>query len=181
MLHLQAKAPGDELVTQPIDLEVSYDQALGRREEAYQRLLEDAMEGDRRRFGRADSLDEQWRIVDRGARRPARDAPLQGGHDGARRRPTRLAADVGGWRDPLAARAGLEPDGRPAPPSRTTRSRTSSRSAASSCARSGSWSASASCSAAWFAGSYGERIGVPREETYRLATRLVSPASSARA
>ena len=28
-------------------------------------------------------------------------------------------------------------------------------------------------SAAWFAGSYGERIGVPREETYRLATRLV--------
>ena len=27
--------------------------------------------------------------------------------------------------------------------------------------------------AAWFAGSYGERIGVSREETYRLATRLV--------
>ena len=27
--------------------------------------------------------------------------------------------------------------------------------------------------AAWFAGSHGERIGVPREETYQLATRLV--------
>jgi phosphatidylglycerol:prolipoprotein diacylglycerol transferase len=27
--------------------------------------------------------------------------------------------------------------------------------------------------AAWFAGSYGERIGVARDETYRLATRLV--------
>ena len=26
---------------------------------------------------------------------------------------------------------------------------------------------------AWFAGSYGERIGVTRDETYRLATRLV--------
>ncbi len=27
--------------------------------------------------------------------------------------------------------------------------------------------------AAWFAGSHGERIGVPRDETYRLATKLV--------
>ena len=64
MLHLHAKAPGDELVTQPVDLEVSYDEVFGRREEAYQRLLEDAMDGDARRFGREDSLDEQWRIVE---------------------------------------------------------------------------------------------------------------------
>ena len=54
-LHLQAKTPGDELVTQPIDLDVSYDRALGTGQEAYQRLLDDAIEGDRRRFGRADA------------------------------------------------------------------------------------------------------------------------------
>src|SRR5581483_792322 len=64
MLHLQAKSPGDELATRPVNLEVSYDKVFGRRAEAYQRLLEDAMEGDPRRFGRADALEEQWRIVD---------------------------------------------------------------------------------------------------------------------
>ena len=52
MLHLHAKAPGDELVTQPVDLEVSYDEVFGRREQPYQRLLEDALDGDARRFGR---------------------------------------------------------------------------------------------------------------------------------
>src|SRR5207248_1127932 len=64
MLHLQAKAPGDELATRPVNLEVQYDKVFGHRAEAYQRLLEDAMEGDPRRFGRADALEEQWRILD---------------------------------------------------------------------------------------------------------------------
>jgi glucose-6-phosphate 1-dehydrogenase len=99
-LHLQAKAPGDKLVTQPIDLDVSYDQALGRREEAYQRLLEDAIEGDRRRFGRADSLDEQWRIMGAALDDPPETLLYKEGTMG----PTSadaLAEDVGGWRDPL--------------------------------------------------------------------------------
>ena len=59
-----AKKPGDELIPEPIDLDVSYAEALGPREEAYQRLLDDAMDGDARRFGREDALDEQWRIVE---------------------------------------------------------------------------------------------------------------------
>ena len=94
MLHLQAKAPGDELVTQPVDLEVSYDEVFGRREEAYQRLLEDAMEGDARRFGRADSLDRA--VADRreGARASRRGQPLRRGLVGSQgrcraRRPVR--------------------------------------------------------------------------------------------
>ena len=62
--HLQAKAPGDELATEAIDLDVAFNKALGRREAAYQRLIEDALEGDRRRFGRSDSVIEQWRIVE---------------------------------------------------------------------------------------------------------------------
>lgn len=98
-LHLHAKKPGEELIPEPIDLEVSYEQALGPREEAYQRLLEDAMDGDTRRFGREDALDEQWRIVE----------PILEHHqhvhlyDAGTMGPPeadRLAADVGGWIEP---------------------------------------------------------------------------------
>ena len=42
-LHLQAKAPGEKMVTRQVDLQVNYDQT---------------------RFGREDSLIEQWRIID---------------------------------------------------------------------------------------------------------------------
>jgi glucose-6-phosphate 1-dehydrogenase len=98
-LHLHAKKPGDELIPEPVDLEVSYDQALGPREEAYQRLLEDAIEGDSRRFGREDALDEQWRIVE----------PVLTDHESVHLyhegsmgpvEADRLAKDVGGWIDP---------------------------------------------------------------------------------
>jgi glucose-6-phosphate 1-dehydrogenase len=101
MLHLQAKAPGDELATRPVNLEVSYDKVFGRRAEAYQRLLEDAMEGDPRRFGRADALEEQWRIVDPVISNPP---PVNLYYKGTwgPSDADRLAADVGGWREPLA-------------------------------------------------------------------------------
>ena len=100
-LHLQTKSPGDDLVSGPVDLEVSYGALFPHRQQAYQRLLEDAMEGDHRRFGRADGVEEQWRIVDEvltGA------PPVQlyragtWGPAGAER----LAAPVGGWVEPLA-------------------------------------------------------------------------------
>ena len=99
-LHLHAKRPGDELIPEPIELDVSYDEALGPREEAYQRLLDDAMTGDARRFGRVDALDEQWRIVE----------GILDHHDPVRlylpgtmgpAEADRLAADVGGWVDPV--------------------------------------------------------------------------------
>jgi glucose-6-phosphate 1-dehydrogenase len=101
MLHLQAKAPGDELTTKAVNLEVQYDKVFGRRAEAYQRLLEDAMEGDARRFGRADALEEQWRIVDKVVGDPPPAASYYKGTWGPSEA-DRLAADVGGWREPLA-------------------------------------------------------------------------------
>jgi glucose-6-phosphate 1-dehydrogenase len=107
MLHLQAKAPGDELATRPVNLEVSYDKVFGRRAEAYQRLLEDAMEGDPRRFGRADALEEQWRIVDPVVSNPPPANLYYKGTWGPSDA-DRLAADVGGWREPLAP--GEHPD-----------------------------------------------------------------------
>jgi len=64
VLHLFSKEPGDRVVSEALDLEVEYEAVYGKRQEAYQRLLEDALEGDTRRFGRADNIAEQWRIVD---------------------------------------------------------------------------------------------------------------------
>ncbi|CAN5533706.1 glucose-6-phosphate dehydrogenase [soil metagenome] len=98
-LHLHAKKPGEDLIPEPIDLEVSYAEALGPREEAYQRLLDDAMDGDARRFGREDALDEQWRIVEP-VLEDHEEVHLYAEHSMGPRQADRLAADVGGWIDP---------------------------------------------------------------------------------
>ena len=86
--------------TQPVDLDVRYDEALGHRAEAYQRLLEDAMEGDPRRFGRADS--RRGAVADRRprARRPAAESSLYYKGTWGPAEADALAADVGGWQDP---------------------------------------------------------------------------------
>ncbi len=101
LIHVQTKAPGDDLVSRPVDLEVSYERVFGHRAEAYQRLLEDAMEGDPRRFGRADSLDEQWRIVDEVVKQPPPVSLYYRGTWGPSEA-ERLAAPVGGWHEPMA-------------------------------------------------------------------------------
>ncbi|MEM8904491.1 MAG: glucose-6-phosphate dehydrogenase [Actinomycetota bacterium] len=64
-LHMHTKKPGSELTTSPVDLTVSSEEQLGDAPEAYEQLLDDAMDGDARRFARADAVTEQWRIVDR--------------------------------------------------------------------------------------------------------------------
>ncbi|HKE77375.1 MAG TPA: glucose-6-phosphate dehydrogenase [Acidimicrobiales bacterium] len=101
-LQLQSKKPGEDLVSRPVDLEVSYERLFPHRREAYQRLLEDAMEGDHRRFGRADGVEEQWRIVESVLTdAPAVELYRKGtwGPAGAEA----LAAPSGGWVEPLAA------------------------------------------------------------------------------
>lgn len=99
-LQLQAKAPGDDLVSHAVDLQVDYESVFGGRQEAYQRLLEDAMDGDHRRFGRSDGVYEQWRIV-----QPVLDDPSEIDlyHRGTwgPAKAEALAADVGGWIEPL--------------------------------------------------------------------------------
>jgi glucose-6-phosphate 1-dehydrogenase len=107
LLHLQAKAPGDQLVTRSVNLEVQYDRVFGTRREAYQRLLEDAMEGDNRRFGRADALEEQWRIVEQVVEHPPDVTTYYKGTWGPSEAEV-LASNVGGWREPLAP--GEHPD-----------------------------------------------------------------------
>jgi len=51
-------------VTCPIDLGIDFESVLGQRQDAYERLLRDALEGDARRFARVDSVEEAWRIVE---------------------------------------------------------------------------------------------------------------------
>ena len=100
LLQLYAKAPGDRLVSRPVDLEVTQEELFGDSAAPYERLLEDAMEGDARRFGRHDSVDEQWRIVERLLDEPP---PVHLYYPGTWGPPEAeaIAAPYGGWHEPL--------------------------------------------------------------------------------
>jgi glucose-6-phosphate 1-dehydrogenase len=100
-LQVQAKVPGDELKSRQVDLDVSFGSLFPGRQEAYQRLLEDAMEGDHRRFGRADSVEEQWRIVEPLLRDPPQVELYRRGTWGPADA-DHLAASIGGWVEPMA-------------------------------------------------------------------------------
>ncbi len=67
---LQAKTPGPHLDSQDIDVSVDFAAALGERREAYERLIDDAMAGNPRRFARQDMVEQTWRIM-----QPALDDP----------------------------------------------------------------------------------------------------------
>ncbi len=63
-ISLQAKAPGSDLVTYPVDLTVEFAAALGERKEAYERLLAAALEGDHFRFSRIDAVLQSWLMLE---------------------------------------------------------------------------------------------------------------------
>jgi glucose-6-phosphate 1-dehydrogenase len=67
---LQAKTPGPRLDSQEVDVDVDFAAALGERQDAYERLLGDALQGSLRRFARQDIVEGAWRIV-----QPALDEP----------------------------------------------------------------------------------------------------------
>ena len=100
-LQLQAKRPGEDLVSRQVDLQVDYESLFPHRREAYQRLLEDALDGDHRRFGRSDGVEEQWRIVESVLDNPPAVELYRKGTWGPTGADT-LAAPSGGWVEPLA-------------------------------------------------------------------------------
>jgi glucose-6-phosphate 1-dehydrogenase len=67
---VQAKTPGQHLDSQTVDLAVDFAAALGERRDAYERLLDDALAGEPRRFAREDVVEQTWRVV-----QPALDQP----------------------------------------------------------------------------------------------------------
>jgi glucose-6-phosphate 1-dehydrogenase len=101
-LQVQIKAPGGEMVSHPVELSYRYDEHVeGTREEAYARLLDDALDGDQRLFARADGVEEAWRVVGPvlGAVGPVH--PYRRGSWGPEQA-EQLLADGGGWHTPKA-------------------------------------------------------------------------------
>lgn len=98
-LQLQAKVPGDRLRARPVELEVSHEELFGASNDAYEKLIEDALEGDARRFARSDGIDQQWRILQRVLDNPTKVLPYEKGSWGP---PTAnaLAEPYGGWHRP---------------------------------------------------------------------------------
>jgi len=62
-MTVQAKRPGPALDSEDVDLRCDFASALGARREAYERLIDDAIDGNAQRFAREDMVEETWRIV----------------------------------------------------------------------------------------------------------------------
>jgi glucose-6-phosphate 1-dehydrogenase len=102
-LNLQAKMPGERFISRPVDLDVSFTAVLGSRQEAYERLLEDAMEGDATRFARNESVEYAWRVVTPVLERPPPLHPYDEGSWGPDEA-YRLIEAHGGWHVPRRRR-----------------------------------------------------------------------------
>ena len=62
-VSLQAKQPGEALISHPVELDVDFERVFGHRHEAYERLIGDAIEGNSIRFARQDAVETAWKIV----------------------------------------------------------------------------------------------------------------------
>jgi glucose-6-phosphate 1-dehydrogenase len=96
-LLLQAKAPGGELVSEPVALTMSEDEALGEGSAAYEQLLNDALDGNPSRFARQDAVEQAWRIVEPALTVSQPPLPYRRGSWGPDQAQT-TAGQHGGWR-----------------------------------------------------------------------------------
>jgi glucose-6-phosphate 1-dehydrogenase len=97
-LGASAKRPGEQMVGQPTELSLVRRQSSDELD-AYERLLGDAMHGDRTLFARQDAVEAAWAIVDPlldSSLSPTAYAPGSWGPKEAER----LTTDVGGWNNP---------------------------------------------------------------------------------
>ena len=98
-LNLQAKMPGERMISRPVDLDVSFKTVLGERQEAYERLLDDAMTGDATRFARDESVEHAWQVVTPVLERPPPVHPYDEGSWGPDEAYQLIQAQ-GGWHVP---------------------------------------------------------------------------------
>jgi glucose-6-phosphate 1-dehydrogenase len=97
-IGIRAKTPGME-VSQPVSLDLDFEEELGEPPEPYERLLYDAIRGDSTLFPNWEVIEETWRIV-----QPLLDSPpplelYEQGTWGPQSAEA-LAAPHGGWRAP---------------------------------------------------------------------------------
>jgi glucose-6-phosphate 1-dehydrogenase len=105
-VSVQVKQPGDALHSRPIDLVYDYDERTeGPRDQAYARLLDDAMDGDQRLFARADGVEEAWRIIGPALDRHSPALGYEAGSWGPAEADELIAGD-GGWHNPQGATRG---------------------------------------------------------------------------
>ena len=94
---LQAKTPGEHMDSEDVNLTVDFAAALGERQDAYERLLGDALAGNPRRFARQDVVERTWRIVQPMLDDPGPVFPYERGSWGP---PEADALVPGGWYPP---------------------------------------------------------------------------------
>lgn len=63
VMEMQAKRPGPEIVSEPVRLPLEYGAGTAEPQDAYHRLLGDALRGDQSLFARVDGVMEAWRVV----------------------------------------------------------------------------------------------------------------------
>jgi glucose-6-phosphate 1-dehydrogenase len=97
-IGIRAKTPGMD-VSQPVSLDLDFEEELGEPPTPYERLLSDALRGDSTLFPHWDAVEETWRIV-----QPLLDDPpaLEMYDPGSWGPPSAepMAAPYGGWRAP---------------------------------------------------------------------------------
>jgi glucose-6-phosphate 1-dehydrogenase len=94
----RVKRPGPELVALPVEF-APVSHIPGDEVGAYERLLTDAMNGERMLFVRADSVEASWAIVESILGDVVPVSPYEPGSWGPREA-AHLADDIGGWYDP---------------------------------------------------------------------------------
>ena len=63
-LYFQSKVPDQEMALRQSQLDFRFDSSSGSMPDAYQRLLQDALEGDASLFARIDEVELAWKIID---------------------------------------------------------------------------------------------------------------------
>jgi glucose-6-phosphate 1-dehydrogenase len=100
---VQAKEPGARLVSHPVELQLDFERVFGARQQAYQRLLGDALGGNPARFARQDGVEHAWRIIQPLLDQPGPVHGYRRGSWGPAEAET-VTAGHGGWHDPAAGR-----------------------------------------------------------------------------
>jgi glucose-6-phosphate 1-dehydrogenase len=99
-IGIRAKTPGRD-VSQPVSLDLDFEEELGEPPEPYERLLADALRGDSTLFPRFEVIEETWRIVQPLLDSPPPLEPYERGTWGPESA-EKLAEAHGGWREPQA-------------------------------------------------------------------------------
>jgi glucose-6-phosphate 1-dehydrogenase len=96
-LGTMVKIPGEQMIGKPVELLLSHH--TDGEQDAYERLLSDAIKGDSALFAREDSVEAAWRIVEAAATKPSPVYPYEPNTWGPLE-VEQVVAPPGGWRNP---------------------------------------------------------------------------------